>query len=149
MNLKNFWLLCGIALPVVLYLAWFGIQYLRFNPPETEDPLRLVAGYLPLAVAAVCILGLFYVLLKNANRRIGTSPGHFLYSGPGQQLQIRWEELTFIGPRPDQKPLFPTASVSAGDDEVSFEKFFFPEFEEICRIVEDARKAVKREDLVI
>ena len=149
-NLKNFWNLCGLAVPLTAWLVYIGVDYLRYSPPQVEDPLRLVAGYLPLVVAVLCAVGLAVLYVKNANRRIEVSPAHFTYeAGRGEPLQIRWEDTIFYGPRPDQKPLFPMAIVSDGPRSIRFEKFFFSEFDVICAVITSARQAVRNEGLVI
>lgn len=148
-SLKSFWLLCGIAAPFALFLIYMGTQGLRYFPPEAEDPFRILAGYVPLAVAGCCILGLGFIFMKNARRGILVHPLYLVYKAPGREVQFRWEDVLFTPPRPDQKPLFPTAMVSDGTTFVRFEKFFFPEFEEICRIIADTKRAVRGEELVI
>lgn len=148
-NLKNFWVLCGIAAPFVLALTYMGRQGLIFFPVEAQDSFRYLAGYAPLATAGACVMGLLYTFAKNATRRIGVSPAYFLYHAPGKQVQFRWEDVMFTPPRPDQKPLFPTALVSDGTQFVRFEKFFFPEFEQICQTITNAKAAIRHEDIVI
>ena len=149
-NMKNWWLLSGIALPFVCLLTRSGLKGLQAFPPEAQDPFRYLAGYLPLVLAAASVIGLGILFLSNQNRRIGVSPTHFLYSqGKTEPLALRWEDVIFKGPRLDQKELFPTAMVSDGTSFVRFEKFFFPEFQEICDIVTAARRAASRKDLVI
>ncbi len=149
-SLRNFWLLAGIAAPFLAALASIGSFGLKVFPVEARDPFRFVTGYLPLLLAATCALGLVFIYFKNARRRIGTSPTHFLYStGRGEPIPIRWENVLFSGPRPDQKPLFPSALVCDGKIFIRFEKFFFPDFEEICEIIQQSRTAAGKKELEI
>ncbi len=139
-DLRSFWLLAGIAAPFIVALVSMGSFGLKVFPPEARDPFRFLAGYLPIGLAVACALGLTGVYVKNARRRIGTSPTHFLYSaGPGEPTAIRWENVVFSGPRPDHKPLFPSALVADGQIFIRFEKFFFPDFDEICEIIQKSR----------
>lgn len=150
-NLKNFWVLCCVATPFVVALTYMGAQGLRYFPVEAQDPFRFLAGYAPLITAGACVAGLAYTFVKNAGRKIEVSPGYFLYSSPGHKepTQMRWEDVIFTPPRPDQKPMFPTALVSDGTSFVRFEKFFFPEFEQLCQTINKAKAAVRHEDIVI
>ncbi len=149
-SLRNFWLLCGIAAPFIVALLNMGRFGLIAFPPESGDPFRYLTGYLPILFAVVCITGLTTVYLKNSRRRIGVSPKYFLYlEGKGQPVHIRWENVLFSGPRPDQRKLFPSALVCDGKTFIRFEKFFFPEFEEICEIIVETKKKLSQQDLVI
>ncbi len=147
-DLRSFWMLAGIAAPFIVALTSMGSFGLKVFPAEARDPFRFLAGYLPIGMATLSALGLVGIFVKNARRRIGTSPTHFLYSaGPGEPTAIRWENVVFSGPRPDRRPLFPSALVADGRVFIRFEKFFFPDFDEICEIIQKSRAAAGSKDL--
>jgi len=149
-SLRNFWLLCGIAAPFIVALIGMGRFGLMAFPPESGDPFRFLTGYLPILLSVVCLAGLTTVYARNVRRRIGVSPKYFLYlEGKGQPVHIRWEDVLFSGPRPDQRKLFPSALVCDGKTFIRFEKFFFPDFEEICETIQTTKKNLSHKELVI
>lgn len=149
-SLRNFWLLSGIATPFIVALIGMGRFGLMAFPAETGDPFRFLTGYLPILVSVICFGGLLITFARNARRRIGVSPKYFLYlEGKGQPIHIRWEDVLYSGPRPDQRNLFPSALVSDGKNFIRFEKFFFTDFEEICEIIQTAKDNLNRNEIVI
>lgn len=145
-SLRNLWLLSLFSLPPMAALVYLGLQGLRFFPVEAEDPMRYVAGHLPIGVAATLALGMSTLFAMNFNRRVGTHPTWLLYQPrPGRMIKIRWEDLLFTPPRPDLKTAFPVALFSDGRHFFQIERFFFPDFQEICEVVQQTRDSIRGE----
>lgn len=148
-DMKKFSVLAAIALAVAALMVRTGLWGLRVFPPEVRDPLmRTLAGYLPMVMAGIIVGGLVISYLQAARRVLVITPRALLYKKGRKQMVIPWEKA-FFGPPAHWKKRFRTAVVSDGLHFIRFEEFFFPRFEEMCRLIERSCEEAKGSDLTL
>lgn len=139
------WALAGYASAGVLVRE--GLLGLKMYPVESEDPFRYISGYAPLVVSSLIFIGITALLLLNANRRIGISDRFFLYrQGTGKTTKFPWSKISIQTPFSNKPGMFSRASVTDGNKTITIEKFFFPDFLEICHELKDARNQARNRE---
>lgn len=142
-NMKRFWpWAIGAALVSLITIA-SGVWELTVGiPKELNEPgLRLLTGYVPIALALMLLMLPVLAYKANYRRQFTFRPDCLLYeNGPQQQLPVRWRDLTLLRPQ-RMKGTHLVATVSDGTQFARIEMFFFPEFHEMITEIESQRRA--------
>lgn len=146
-SLKNLipWALAGYVSASILVRE--GLLGLKMYPVESEDPFRYISGYAPLVVAGLIFVGITALIAMNANRRVGITDRFLLYrQGHGKAVKLPWGKLSIQTPFVKNPGMLSRASVTDGKKTITIEKFFFPDFIDICHALKDARNAARVRD---
>jgi drug/metabolite transporter (DMT)-like permease len=149
-DLKNLFVLAALGLLCAAWLTYFGLDSLKKNPLP-DDPVRFLAGYLPLGVAALIVLLVPIVFSFYASRTIVITPRSFILRRGRAEAEIPWNKAVFKPPRGKKKKnLMDRALISDGVSLfVTFERFFFRDFDLICEVIETAIDSAKARQMTI
>lgn len=139
-----FWFIAGPALATAAYLVHLGLWGLTVIPPEMNEPdLRFTVGYVPMALAALLLLGLIPLArLRGAREWELVRSGLKMQRARGAYV-FRWEQVR-IFPRRGGR-LLDSALISDGHRDARVYRLFLPGYDRFCRLVADKARRVARE----
>ena len=141
-SLRLLWPVAIVGYVTSVLLILEGQKGLKIYPAVGEDPFRYIAGHLPILIAVLIAAGVTFLLIRYSSRRIGISPNFFLYrQGQGKINRLPWDRISILAPYASNPGIFSVARVTDGKTTINIEKFFYPEFTQICEELKDARKA--------
>lgn len=138
-SVKFLYLILVIILVCDFYLVRMGLSGLREFPAEAEDPFRFIAGFMPIIVAVFATLLVLGLIIANFRRKIGINASHFVYSGGRKVVKMLLSQAVVSTPH-TKKRLFDATTISDGSSLVQFERIFFPDYDEICKIISERKE---------
>ncbi|MEW6279996.1 MAG: hypothetical protein AB1758_15310 [Candidatus Eremiobacterota bacterium] len=138
-SMRLYWVVALFGLTLSGGCLSLGLWVLRIWYPELEDggwaTLRAVSAYLPLGLAAVIWLLLVLIWREHAGTEYLLTPDGLCVTRRGHRARFHWERMVFVPAGNPRSPLA-RAILSDGEKTHVLERFFLPEFDTLCRLLE-------------
>jgi len=132
--------LAVIPVLISIWLVRTGLFYLDVIPAGKEFSIRFVFGFFPIIMALVIVGVLLAALKSNIGAGVTVSPQAIAYNHGKVQFTASWEMLAFSAPAAGRK-LMRVITISNGEEIAQLHEIFFPEFEQLLKIISEAKRS--------
>ncbi|MCD6310278.1 MAG: hypothetical protein J7M18_06150 [Candidatus Eremiobacteraeota bacterium] len=134
-----------LSLLPVIVAAWLIYQGINNYDVFYEPAMKALFSIMPISLGIITILVLAILLMSNTGKVIEMTPQKITYKHRNLYFAVLWGSLSFSEIQPES--IFASILISDGKHFGKIDRLFFPDYDEILRILKYARRNVKEDIL--